>query len=436
MSKTKLNSVTTTKLERIMETSAQDPKRVFNCLMPHFNKESLISCFHELDERKAIGADKQSKGDYALNLESNIEHLITSMKTMSYRPKPLREVKIPKLSGGVRSLGISCIEDKIVQLMIAKILESLYEPLFRHSSYGFRPGRNCHQAIKNVNQFIFHHWSPVVLDVDLENFFGSIEHSKMLALLRLRIKDERFLRLIARMLKSGILSPEGVKKAESGTPQGSICSPILANIFAHYALDTWFEDTVRPCLRGRADLTRYCDDVVISFASQQDAKRVWKVLPKMLARFSLSLNEGKSKLVALDKRLLATGHKQGTFKFLGFTFFLDSNPKGTIIPKVKTDGVRMREKIKEIKSWIKFERNRTKLKPLWLKLVVRLKGYVRYYGVSHNGKSVNSLIRAVIMVFYKWMNRRSHKRSISWGKFLEFMRRYPMTSFKVHHKLF
>jgi group II intron reverse transcriptase/maturase len=244
MGKSKPLIKTDTKLKRIAELSGKDPKMKFNWLMPHFNKENLIGCFRELDGRKAVGIDKQTKEDYATNLESNIEDLINRMKSMSYRPQPVKEVLIPKMNGKFRSLGIACIEDKIVQSMMAKVLGAIYEPLFRNSSYGFRPNRNCHQAVKVVLNQIYGNWCNMILDIDLENYFGSIDQKKLVALLRLKIKDETFIRYVVRTLKSGILTQEGFKRSDEGMAQGSICSPILANIFAHYALDIWFEDVV------------------------------------------------------------------------------------------------------------------------------------------------------------------------------------------------
>ena len=234
---------TETKLLRISNLSREDHKVEFKWLMPHFNKKSLMCCFNELSGKKAVGIDKKTKEEYGAKVEENIEDLISRMKAMAYRPAPVREVLIPKdgQKGKYRPLGISNFEDKIVQMMAAKVLEAIYEPLFLDCSYGFRVGRSCHTAIKALNTHLYRNQCEVVIDVDLSNFFGTINHEKLVKLLRMKIKDERFIRYIVRMLKAGVLSDGELRKTDEGSSQGSIASPVLANIFAHYAIDVWFE---------------------------------------------------------------------------------------------------------------------------------------------------------------------------------------------------
>lgn len=416
--------------------SAQDPSAEFKWLMPHFNLRNLAQCFDELDAKKAVGIDGKTKEEYGKNLNENLTKLIERMKTMSYRPQPAREVLIPKADGKLRPLGIACIEDKIVQAMYAKVLEAIYEPLFKDCSYGFRPGRNCHQMVKGVNDYIFSHWCPIILDVDLENFFGTIQHPKLLALLEMKIKDKVFLRYISRMLKSGILTKEGFKMGTEGTAQGSVCSPILANIFAHYALDAWFEDVVKVrCPNAR--LFRYCDDFVICCSNETDAMRIAEVLPKRLDRFSLRENAEKSKQVKLDKRELQNGKKsQETFDLLGFTFMLGKTRRGMIVPKVRTNAKRARKKLKEIKEWCKTNRSKGRLPDLWQRLQMKLRGYIQYYGISNNGPTLRRFVYEAIRIFFKWMNRRSQKKSFTWEKFALFMEKFPPVKVHIPHRLF
>jgi len=435
MGKTKPTKLADTKLKRIEAMSREDPACTFECLMPHYNKENLIACYHELDGKKAVGVDKQTKDIYGANLEVNIANLITRMKSMSYRPQPVREVRIPKDDGKTRPLGIACIEDKIVQSMTAKLLEAIYEPTFTDESFGFRPGRNCHQAIREVHQQVFRNWENYVIDVDLENFFGEIDHSKLLTILRMRIKDEKFIRYIARALKSGVLSDEGFRKTEMGSAQGSVCSPILANIFAHYAIDVWVKTVVEQKVEGAVKLVRYCDDFVICCTNRKDAKRVLRALPKRLERFSLKVNSKKTQCIEMCKKASRSG-RSGTFNFLGFTFYLGPNARGYIIPKVKTDGKKYRKKLKEVNQWCKDNRHLYPLKSLWDQLRVKMRGYIRYYGVSHNSYAVSSFIFRVTRVFFKWINRRSHRKSVTWEQLQRFIRKYPMPPVKVYHRLF
>jgi len=429
---------TETKLLRISNLSREDHKLEFNWLMPHFNKESLMCCFNELSGKKAVGIDKKTKEEYGAQLEENIEDLISRMKAMAYRPAPVREVLIPKdgQKGKYRPLGISNFEDKIVQMMAAKVLEAIYEPLFLDCSYGFRVGRSCHTAIKDLSTHLYRNQCEVVIDVDLSNFFGTINHEKLVKLLRMKIKDERFVRYIVRMLKAGVLSDGELRKTDEGSPQGSIVSPVLANIFAHYAIDVWFEMAVRRHSKGKVALFRYCDDMVICCEYKHDAERILKALKGRLDRFSLKLNEEKTKVVSFMKRHYDRGVKQGNFDFLGFTFYIARSRKGRVIVKLKTSSKRMRVKLRNVKYWIKKNRHTAKMKILWQKFCIKLQGHIRYYGVSFNSNTVSSYCLKAVRIFFKWINRRSQRKSITWAKFSLFIARFPLPKVKVCHPLF
>lgn len=240
-----------TKLRKIAALSSQDKNIEFVCLMPHFTKENLICCFKQLDGKKAVGIDRKTKDDYALELDANIEALISKMKSMAYRPCPVRQVLIPKGDGKFRQLGISNIEDKIVQMMFSKILESIYEPMFRDCSYGFRRSKSAHMAIRETIEYLRFNNVKRVVDVDMENFFGTIKHDTMTEMLALKIKDKTFLRYISRMFKAGTMTEKGIDKSTAGLPQGSILSPVLSNIYAHYVIDLWFERVVPKHIIGK-----------------------------------------------------------------------------------------------------------------------------------------------------------------------------------------
>ena len=435
---TKPGKTTETKLKRIAQRSGENPCAEFRWLMPHFNKESLTGCFNELDARKAVGVDGQTKEVYGGNLEDNIKSLIERMKKMSYCPGPVREVLIPKEGkrDAHRPLGISNFEDKIVQLMISKILNAIYDLVFRDCSYGFRPRRSCHTAIKAVREYLYSHWCEVVIDVDIENFFDTINHEVLISFLRIKIKDERFIRYIVRMLKAGVLSKGELRITEEGSPQGNVASPILANIYAHYVIDCWFQDIVKKHVRGPVELFRYCDDMVICCRYRNDAERIRKALERRLEKYSLRLNVEKTKLISFDKKAYANGMRQGTFDFLGFTFYLGRSRRGYVIVKVKTSKERIRSKLRKAKQWIKANRNRVELRVLWFKFVVKLSGHVRYYGVSFNTYQVSTFLNQSKRIFFKWINRRSQRKSLTWEQFNKFIQKYPPPKAKVYHPLF
>jgi len=259
---TKLQGTTSTQLRRIAWLSEQDKQKHFDRLIHHINVSSLKECFNQMSGSKAIGIDGVTKEEYEANLDENLEDLVSRMKQMSYQPGPVLQVLIPKggKSNAMRPLGISNFEDKLVQKMMSRILESVYDPIFLDCSYGFRPGRSCHDAIKDLRQYLYKHEIQIVIDVDLASYFDSIDHHHLLSFLKEKIKDKVFLRYVIRMLKSGVLAEGELTVSELGIPQGSCCSPILANIFAHYVIDEWFDEVVKSHCSGQVELFRYADD--------------------------------------------------------------------------------------------------------------------------------------------------------------------------------
>lgn len=432
------HSGTNTKLNRIAWLSKQDPKKEFQCLMHLFNEESLKECFHKLDGKKAVGTDRIDKEDYGQNLDANIKNLIQRMKDMAYRPKPVREVLIPKDGklGATRPLGISNLEDKIVQKKMQEVLESIYEPLFLDCSYGFRPGKSCHDAIKRLMNHLYENKIQTVIDIDLKSFFDTIDHKILEDILRQKIKDPRLMRYIIRMFKAGVLSEGELRISDEGVPQGSICSPILANIFAHHALDMWIEEMVKPNCKGRVELFRYADDGVICCEHKEDAERIRKTMGKRLGKFKLQLNEEKTKLVTFDKEAAARGIPQETFDFLGFTFYLGNSKTGKVIPKLKTRSKTLRSKLSKVAEWFKKVRNTKPLKEIWKTFNAKLRGHVQYYGVSHNSEAMKQFLYEAKKIAFKWLNRRSQRKSFNWGKYILFMENHPLPTIKIIHRLF
>jgi RNA-directed DNA polymerase len=435
---TKSQEDTDTALSEIAYLSSQNSGQEFHSLMHHFNVKSLRRRFEKLDGKKAVGVDGISKADYEENLQANLEDLIERMKRMGYRPQAVRQVLIPKEGkpGATRPLGIGCIEDKLVQGRVQELLESIYEPLFLNCSYGFRPKRGCHDAIKALSNHLYAEEVEVVIDVDLANFFGTIDHGLVKELLSKKIKDTKFMRYITRMLKTGILTERELVVSDEGVAQGSLCSPILSNIVAHHVIDEWLEDTVKPLMKGNLKVFRYADDVVICCRYEEDAVRVKKALGKRLEKYKLKLNEEKTKIVKFSKRKSRQGIKQEGFDFLGFTFYLGRSLKGTTIPKVKTSGKRYRSKLNKVKEWARQIRNKAKLSVIWEKFCSKLRGHVQYYGVSFNSRAVEKFIREAEKILFKWLNRRSQRKSFDWDRFHLFQKKHPLPEVKVRHKLF
>lgn len=429
---------TDTKLKRIAWLSSQDKEKKFACVMHHINFDILRGNFQRLDAKKATGIDGVSKEEYGKDLEANLNKLLDAMKRMAYIPRPVKEVLIPKNGqpGEFRPLGISVLEDKIVQGAFRQILEAIYEPLFLDCSHGFRQKRSCHTAIKDLRNYLYKHQVETVIDIDLKNFFGTIDHKILEDFLREKITDEKFIRYIIRMFKAGVLSKDELSISDEGVPQGSICSPILANIFAHKILDEWVERIIQPHCTGRVKLFRYADDAIICCENKADAIRIRETLPKRLAKYKLLLNEEKTKMVDFSKKKVEMGIPQGTFDFLGFTFYWGKTRKGIIVPKLKTSGKTMRKKLVKVAEWFKDIRNKAKQKDIWGIFCAKLRGHIQYYGVSFNSKCMEKFIYESTKIAFKWFNRRSQRRSFTWEQFEKFMERFPLPKVKICHSLY
>lgn len=425
-------------MNRIALLSSGDHGKVFETLMHHIDYGALERNFDRLDPKKAVGIDGVRKEEYGRNLNANLNALLDQMKRMAYIPRPVKEVLIPKEGqpGKFRPLGISIIEDKIVQGAFREILEAIYEPIFLDCSHGFRPARSCHTAIQDLRNYLYKHPVEIVIDIDLKNYFGSLDHKILEGFLREKIADKRFIRYILRMFKAGVLSEGELKISDEGVPQGSIVSPILANIYAHKVLDEWVEKIIQPHCKGKVKLFRYADDGVICCEKEEDAIRIKAGLAKRLTKYKLSLNEDKTKLVEFSKNKAEQGIPQGAFDFLGFTFYWGKTRKGFLVPKLKTSGKTMRKKLVKVREWIKCNRNKAKLKELWKTYQAKLRGHIQYYGVSFNIGGVQKFCFEATKIVFKWINRRSQKKSFSWEKFMMFQKHYPLPRAKICHSLF
>lgn len=419
-----------TGIERIARQASSQPGTEFTALMHHYSVDNLRTCFEALDGKKALGIDGVSKAEYGQNLEENLQRLHQRLHQRSYRPQAVRRVEIPKEDGSFRPLGISCVEDKIVQEMTRRILEAIYEPVFMDTSFGFRPQRSCHDALRQLNQEVMSHAVNWIADLDLAQFFDTMPHLEILSVLRERIKDRKFLSLIARMLKAGVQTPGGIVQDELGSPQGSIVSPVIANVFLDYVLDRWFTTVVTQYCRGYCALIRYADDSIAVFEFEDDAQRFMRVLPKRLAKFGLRLNQQKTQLLAFGKRrawqAFKTGERLPSFDFLGFTHYWGRSRNGKARLKRKTSKKRFRRALVTINQWLSQERNAHKLPVLWKAIGQKLRGHYNYFGVTDNSPALSHFEHAVQGLLFKWLNRRSQRRSFTWESFRRYQARYPL----------
>ena len=419
-----------TGVERIASRARSHPEELFTALMHHYSVENLRACFESLDGKKALGVDGVTKAQYGENLEFNLQELHRQLRQTSYRPQPVRQVEIPKEDGSMRPLGISCTEDKIVQEMTRRILEAIYEPVFINTSYGFRPKRSCHDALRQLNREVMTKPVNWVADIDLAKFFDTMPHQEILAVLSLRIKDGKFLRLIARMFKAGVQTPGGVLYDELGSPQGSIVSPVIANIFLDHVMDKWFTEVVKQHCRGYCAIVRYADDVAAVFEHEEDARRFMRVLPRRLEKYGLRLNATKTHLLAFGKaharRCFQTGKRPSTFDFLGLTHYWGRSRKGKVRMKRKTSKKRLRRSLKHLKIWLCRVRSVYKLPVIWKVVGLKLRGHFNYFGVTDNSKALYCFKNEVYRLLFKWLNRRSQRRSFTWARFLRYIARYPL----------
>ena len=429
-----------TKLERIHEMSTNTPELIFTSIGHLMNRELLLECHQKADGTKALGVDEVSKADYEVNLDENMNKLVSRLKSHAYHPLPSKRVMIPKDNGKMRPLGISSYEDKLVQEALKEILEAVFEPMFYECMYGFRPKRNCHMAIKQLNQMIEKNKTSYILDADIEGFFNHVNHDWMMKFIEARIKDPNILRLINLFLKAGVIQEGIFEETEEGTAQGSACSPIMANIYMHYVLVWWFYEKFKLRARGYCDIVVYADDFVCCFQYKDDATLFYELLKKRLAYFSLRLEETKSRLIEFgrfaedNRRHRGTG-KPETFDFLGFTHYCAHSSKGKFRVKRKTSAKKVRKKLKEINLWIKVHRNLPK-KIIMDKLSIRLKGYYRYYGITDNYYTIKAFGTMVEKALFKWLNKRSQKKSYTWERFNRMLKSYGLPKAKIYVNIY
>lgn len=439
MSYTGMENNIATKLNLIAKKAKENKELKFTALTHHIsNLEHLLICFKDLKQGKASGIDYRTKESYTEEeIRETLNQTIARMKARKYRPQPVKRIYIKKENNKQRPLGLPTVIDKIVQLAIKNILERIYEPNFLDCSYGYRPNRDAHQALKAVNHLIMQKKVNWIIDADIEDFFGNVDHYWMMDCLSQRIKDPNFKSLIFKFLKSGILEQGKYQSTEQGTPQGGIISPVLANIYLHYVLDLWFEKVAKKELNGEVEMIRYADDFVIGIQHKDQAEKLIEMLKQRLAKFGLKLSEEKTKIIEFGR--FAKENTQGkpkTFDFLGFTHYCSTTKDKRFKLGVKTSGKKMKRSLKKMNEWFKSVRNLIKQAEIWKQLSVRLVGHYNYYGISGNYQNVHQFYYKTIQLTYKWLNRRSQKKSYNWQGFSQYLKRYPLPKPKLIFQIY
>ena len=401
----------------IREQSAKYP--AVQNLMHNVNERTLMAEHRKQSRRKATGIDGVDKVAYDEKAEENVAELVERMRKFQYRPLPVRRTYIPKANGKLRPLGIPAYEDRLVQGVMAKVLNEVYEPRFLECSYGFRPGKSAHDVVRYINQTIMRKKVNYVLEADIKGFFDHVDHDWLMKFLAHDIQDKNFLRYVKRFLIAGIMEDGKRLDSERGTPQGGQISPVLANVYLHYVLDLWIEKAVKPRMRGEVYYVRYADDFLILFQHENEARKVMEVLPKRLGKFSLE--------VAVDKtRILPIGRFKGTqedFDFLGFTFFNTKTRTGKYRLGIRTSKKKLKAKRQAAKAWLK-ERMHKPIAETMQIIASIVRGHCNYYGVNGNYHAIQSFWKYLRYSTYRVLNRRHQKRSLKYDKFLRIWNYY------------
>ena len=404
--------------------------RAFTSLAHFIDIDWLREAHRRTRKGGATGVDGQTAEEYATNLEGNLQSLLDRAKSGTYRAPPVRRVHIPKGDGSkTRPIGIPGFEDKVLQRAGAMVLDADYETEFVDGAYGFRPGRSAHQAVESLWKQTLRMGGGWVIDADIKGFFDTLEHGRLTTMLRRRVQDGVLMRLIGKWLNAGVMEDGQVTHPEKGTPQGGVISPLLANIYLHEVLDVWFEREVKPRLRGAAFLVRYADDFVIVCAREGDARRVLDVLPKRFGEYGLTLHPEKTRLVPFV-RPRSRGNDDdadgpGTFDLLGFTHHWARSQKGAWVVRRKTATSRFSRAVQSISLWCRLNRHLSVAEQHRV-LGQKLRGHCGYYGITGNAQALARFSYELVKVWWKWLNRRSQRASMTWEVYLSMLRRNPL----------
>ena len=423
-----------TKLERIAKLAKESPNRSFRSLAHYIDLAWLREAYRRTRKSGAVGVDGQSAKKYEANLEENLQQLLHRAKSGTYHAPPVRRVHIPKGHGAEpRALGIPTFEDKVLQRAVAMVLEALYEQDFLDCSYGFRPGRSAHQALAALQHQAVRQAGGWVLEIDVQKFFDTLDHQYLMSILRQRVQDGVLLRLIGKWLNAGVLEHGKLTYPDSGTPQGGVISPVLANIFLHEVLDVWFENVVKPRMSRPTHLFRYADDAVLLFSCIDDATRVLNVLPKRFGKYGLSLHPTKTRLVAFRRpwQGATPSAKPGTFTFLGFMHHWSKTLRGKWTVRQRTASDRFRRALQRVALYCKLHRHDS-ISSQHNALKRKLRGHYEYYGITGNLDALARFLHQVKMVWRKWLACRSHA-AMTWERMHRLLKRYSLPGPRITH---
>jgi group II intron reverse transcriptase/maturase len=417
-----------TSLKGINKRAKKDSSHQFGGLYRLLNIDNLRWAFSQLNKRAAVGVDKVSYAEYGQNLEENLKDLVSRLKNKSYKARLIRRHYIPKSATKMRPLGIPTLEDKLVQYATAKILEAIYEADFIKDSYGYRPHRGCHDAVKIVKKRAMFANCNHVVEADIKGFFDNIDHDWLMKMLGRRIEDTALLKLIYKWLKAGIMEEGKVIYPESGTPQGGVISPILANIYLHYALDLWFENRVSRSCVGRCSIVRYADDFVCLFQHENEAQYFYEQLPLRLKKFNLEVAPEKTNKLKFSR--FNSRKENESFEFLGFEFHWELSRRGKKYVRARTSGKKLRGAIERFTNWIQENRSK-RLRPIMESVRRKFIGHYNYYGLIGNSKRLSDYWFWCLRSLFKWLNRRSQKRSYNWTGFNELITYFTIPTPRV-----